>query len=130
MTIIAAYSWSLGIISAFRNHAEYACRNIFKSLHAITYSMDQAIFRPKGLSYWDTSCGGPGFVTFHFDLTFVTAGLCKIVGCLQAKPMIGVRPTGFFQSDRHIGGDAGMSIQHPGQSVAGDAEHSRRLGNA
>lgn len=71
-----------------------------------------------------------GLVTLHFDITFVTPGLCKIVCCLQAQPMIGVRPTRLFQSNRHVGGDAGMSVQNPGEGMPGDSEHLRGFGNA
>lgn len=59
----------------------------------------------------------------------MAAGLGEVVGGLEAEPVGGVGPAGFFEADGHFGGDAGLAVEEAGEGVAGDAEDGGGLGD-
>lgn len=72
---------------------------------------------------------GGGLVGDDFDGALVAAGLGEVVGGLEAEPVSGVGPAGFFEADGHFGGDAGLAVEEAGERVAGDAEDGGGIGD-
>jgi hypothetical protein len=57
-------------------------------------------------------------------------GLPRIVFGLHAQPAFRGRPREpSFQAQRHVGADAGFSMQQPAQGDSGEAQLLRRLGD-
>jgi hypothetical protein len=68
-------------------------------------------------------------VPLDVDVPGRLSGLSQIVGALQRQPGVGAPAERLVETDRHLGRDPGLSIDHPVQGLSRYAQHPRAIGD-